>query len=53
MMAYLTRFIRTGDPADGDAGLPAWTPWSEAEGAAKRMVLDAGGPAPSARLAGH
>jgi len=39
MMKYLARFVHEGDP--GSAGGVLWKPWSNAEGAPKRILLDA------------
>ena len=39
MMAYAAEFARTGHP--GDAGGVEWFPWSNGEGEAKRILLDA------------
>ena len=50
MMAYLGRFIHTGDPngsvqlpgwPDGFDGIPLWQPWSNDDGSAKSIVFDA------------
>ena len=38
IMAYLSAFVRTGDPNGGALALPEWSPWPE------RFPLDAGEP---------
>jgi hypothetical protein len=40
MMAYVAQFVRTGNP-NGSGNLPDWSPWSNANGASKRILLDA------------
>jgi para-nitrobenzyl esterase len=47
MMDYGARFARTGDPNRAGSGLPRWSPWSSAEGAGRRIILDARGDAPA------
>jgi len=42
MMAYWSRFARTGDPERGDSNLPEWKAWSNEEGAPKGILFDAG-----------
>jgi para-nitrobenzyl esterase len=40
MMAYIAQFARTGDP-NSTGSLPEWTPWSNTDGASKRILFDA------------
>ena len=40
MMAYLARFVRTGDPNEPGSGLPIWNPWSNEAGADKSILFD-------------
>jgi len=40
MMAYVTQFVRTGNP-NGIGNIPEWTPWSNTGGASKRILFDA------------
>jgi para-nitrobenzyl esterase len=42
MVSYLASFMRTGDPNQRDSQLPAWEPWSNADGGTKAIVFDAG-----------
>lgn len=39
MSAYWAEFARSGDPADGGAGLPQWESWDEGR---QKMIFDAG-----------
>jgi len=41
IMDYWSQFARTGNPNKEGTGLPQWLPWSNAEGAAKTLALDA------------
>jgi carboxylesterase type B len=42
MMTYVAQFARTGDPNGANTDLPLWSPWSDKQGAPKRMLFDAG-----------
>jgi para-nitrobenzyl esterase len=41
MMDYAASFVRTGDPNRSGSGLPVWQSWSNEDGGAKSLVLDA------------
>jgi para-nitrobenzyl esterase len=41
MQAYLAQFVRTGDPSPDGSGLVEWTPWSNAAGEPKCVLLNA------------
>jgi para-nitrobenzyl esterase len=42
MQAYVAQFVRTGDPSPDGSGLVEWTPWSNAAGDPKCVLLNAG-----------
>jgi para-nitrobenzyl esterase len=41
MQAYVAQFVRTGDPSPDGSGLVEWTPWSNAAGDPKCVLLNA------------
>jgi para-nitrobenzyl esterase len=41
MQAYVAQFVRTGDPSPDGSGLVEWTPWSNAAGEPKCVLLNA------------
>jgi hypothetical protein len=41
MQAYVAQFVRTGDPSPDGSGLVDWTPWSNAAGEPKCVLLNA------------
>jgi len=41
MQAYVAQFVRTGDPSPDGCGLVEWTPWSNAAGEPKCVLLNA------------
>ena len=41
MQAYVAQFVRTGDPSPDGSGLAEWTPWSNAAGGPKCVLLNA------------
>jgi hypothetical protein len=41
MQAYVAQFVRTGDPSPDGSGLAEWTPWSNAAGELKCVLLNA------------
>jgi para-nitrobenzyl esterase len=51
MMKYLARFVRTGNPNDPSADLPAWEPWSAVPAGPKYIIFDVKDDAPAIRMA--
>ena len=41
MQVYVAQFVRTGDPSPDGSGLVEWTPWSNAAGEPKCVLLNA------------
>jgi para-nitrobenzyl esterase len=41
MQVYVAQFVRTGDPSPDGSGLVEWTPWSNAAGGPKCILLNA------------